>query len=300
MEAFFLLPLAGRMDLIRFLTARPSLGNLHFLREVVGSVPLEPKLPLLSIDRIPGSFFDTYRRKEVVILKAKRFLFIVVILLISGISRVGNATPITLSFGGEESRYSDRNEPGEPSADVFAGGARFTLTGDLLAITLENLTASPDGYTISEFYFNLSSRVGSILLDPGLNSGSLSIARNESADGMGTYDVAVDLGAGNAGIAPGDSLVVFLRVSGTGLTEEDFIERSNPHPGNNPQLAVMKFTQGPGGDSAFIGANPPQPVPEPATLALFIGGGLLTWGASWKRKRLLASSPESSTKGKEA
>ncbi|MGD8852167.1 MAG: hypothetical protein PVI28_07130 [Gammaproteobacteria bacterium] len=170
---------------------------------------------------------------------------------------------------------------------------------DLLSLTLTNLsdtsstgTDPDDGFTISQVFFNFSgTSTLTIDTDP---LGAASLAFDQPADGFGTFDVLLDLGAGNDGLLPnppaGNTATWIIDLGGTGFTENDFDLESDPlGPGGMTSTAALFFTQGPCDpeitdscveDSAFGSV-----VPVPAAVWLFGSGLLGLLGLSRRRSR---------------
>lgn len=195
---------------------------------------------------------------------------------------------------GFSSTTSDLTDPDLLDAtmdlDVTANGA--DSGGDLLTITLDNMsdtTGLPDdpdnGFTLSEAYFNFSGSHSLFALDPA-SQGDASLSFDTNADGFGRYDVKLDLGAGNAGLAPGDSDSWTIDLGDTGFTDTDFEEWSSIPPGETQAIAALFFSKGPCDpeitscveDSAFSipgtsdGTLPPSSIPVPAAIWLFSSG----------------------------
>jgi len=167
---------------------------------------------------------------------------------------------------------SDETDPSVLDARWVA-----TVNGDELTLQVTNLTAPPSGYTVSELYFNILGDVDARTLvlatKEGFPEAKMNVeeavpgngnAPGNKAGGFGRLDIFVDLAGGNTGVAPGASTtLVFSGVSGLG---DDLLnELSENPPGDFGVTAVTKFTQGPGGDSAFGSGSI---VPEPAMLVI--------------------------------
>ena len=176
---------------------------------------------------------------------------------------------------------SDDTDPG-----VLNARWEFSVYGDEFSLLVTNLTSEPNAYTVSEFYFNIVGDVGLLDLDVVDDAGfdHLSFRVDEALPGddnqsgykaarFGRFDVRLDLGRGNAGIAPGDS-ALFVFSGFEGFSDDLLNELSENPPGDASAIAVTKFTKGPNDDSAFGSSGG---VPEPSTLALLGLLPLTTW-----------------------
>lgn len=135
-------------------------------------------------------------------------------------------------------------------------------------MTVMNQTTDPPGeYILSEIFWNVDG-VQSLALTGDGGFAGWSMATNISADGFGTFDYKLDLGAGATGIAPGESATFTFTV--TAIPGEDpnfFSHLSIIPPGANPAIGAVKWQAGPGDDSAYTtgGTDQIPIVPEPAT-----------------------------------
>ena len=165
------------------------------------------------------------------------------------------------------------------SFDVTAGGADGG--DDLLTITLDNQTASPDAYTIDELYFNFTGDSSFVGFDSS-NTGSGAFSNTVTgADGFGTFDMNIT----GFGLATGSTEVWEIDLGTTGFAMSDFDVLSTIPPGDNEAIAVLKFVQGPLDDSAFgAGGVPPSEIPVPAAVWLFGSGLLGLVGIARRRK----------------
>ena len=126
--------------------------------------------------------------------------------------------------------------------------------------------------------FQLLDGVGATSIDRGLNQ--------FKADGDGYHDLLFSYTSGG-GFEGGDSSV-YLITSSLGITASMFDSKSLPGGGNGVWHAVLhaQNVDGPGTDSAWIGATP---IPEPQSYALLLAGlGLLGFIAGRGRKHISA------------
>ncbi len=147
---------------------------------------------------------------------------------------------------------------------VFDAIIDYSYATGVLTLDIQNDTASPYAYTLSNLCFNVSSDVTGMSI---LNDGSLtgtSLTPDDHGDGFGIFDYGFDLGQGNNGILAGGNETVTFNVTGSGLDTSDFFNGLSISP-NNPQLATIHFTRGPDGDSTWV---TPGIVPEPASISL--------------------------------
>ncbi len=162
------------------------------------------------------------------------------------------------------------------------------VAGTTLTLTLTNTSAS---FNLNELFFNATPNVSGLSLTSATHSdGNTNVAsawplvavggrgNPTKAGGFGTFDFTLDGPVGQtdpALIGPGESIVFALAIGGTGpFTVADFQELTSAP---NPSLAVVKFVNGPGDDSAFGNA-----VPEPST-GLLVAAGLSALAAVRRR-----------------
>ena len=184
-----------------------------------------------------------------------------------------------------------------PDASAFDARADWTYSelDQILCVTLYNDTAAPYPYTLSQFNFNTSDNVTGLALitdasSPFYNSDYPAASSGGSANGggFGSFDWSLDLGQGNNGILAGNSTTFYFDVAGDFLTASDFFSHGTTHPSGGG-VAIIHFTRGPGGDSAWgIPGSPPGDitvVPEPATMTLLgLGIAALTCGRARRRR----------------
>jgi hypothetical protein len=183
-------------------------------------------------------------------------------------------------------------------AGVLDAVVTFTITGgDTLSLKLDNTTAHPDAYTISELYFNGSALVSGLSAPTTDDSTSWSLSTNMPADGFGTFDYLLTAASNDPdAVQTSESIIFTMTISGTcandsSCTWQDFLGGSylgetfsTVPPGEFGTQVAAKFVQGPAindpgeeiEDSAFGASNDEgfPPVPEPTTLAL-VGLGLM-------------------------
>lgn len=175
------------------------------------------------------------------------------------------------AWAGSVLRLSDFSSD-QTAASHLLAELDFTVTGGSLSLRVANETTSPFAFDIDAIYFNAGPHITGLSLDGVAASAGWVIALNERADGFGVFDFALMTGLGNdpAEIGSGDSAEFSFSIAGTGpfLSTDFTTEFSTVPPGNLPALAVIKFINGPGDDSAFGGTI----IPEPATLVLLLSG----------------------------
>ena len=198
-----------------------------------------------------------------------RFMLIPLSAVFVAVSFCAGADIIT--FSGEA---SDSDAP----LSYFVATIDYTYnpgTG-LLFLTVTNQTAAPAGYTLSELFLNVSDNVtGLNLIGNGGFTGA-SFLPDGHAGGFGTFDYELDLGEGNAGLAPGASATFILHAGGVNLSLEDFFTGLSYQGGLTPAIAALKFTQGPDDDSVYTIPGDSPVLPEPGTWAILgIGTALL-------------------------
>lgn len=161
---------------------------------------------------------------------------------------------------------SDETDPALLDASID-----FSLSGDVLSLSILNLTSQPNTYDIDQVFFNAPIQVESLVLDPSLDGWNL--LRGEHAGGFGRFDYSLATSNGNDPfeIGPGELVRFELTVTANGpVSASDFAsEFSVIPPGDRPSIVAMKFVNGPGDDSAFGAA-----IPEPASLLLLALGGV--------------------------
>jgi hypothetical protein len=200
---------------------------------------------------------------------SKSSIFLLVSLLISQAGVVAARASSVLQLSNASSD--------ETPAGALDARLEFSLAGSTLLLTVTNQTSIGSdasagfGFDISDIYFNAPPEVSGIILDGDSTADGWLISTNEQADGFGVFDFALlgELGNDLGEIGPGASRQFELGLSGAGpFAETDFTSHfSTIPPGNRPALAAIKFTNGPGDDSAF-GAV----IPEPASLLLLLSG----------------------------
>lgn len=172
----------------------------------------------------------------------------------------GAASATTINLSGVSSDATPASEL-DASFDFSVTGATLTLT----------VTNTGSDFNINQIYFNGSDDVTSLSLTSATHSAQgdvtgiwAPVEPGSSADGFGAFDFALTDGVGETNvniIEPGEDIVFVFAITGTGLTDADFIVGNG-----SGYLAAAKFVNGPGDDSAF------GTVPEPGTLALLAFG----------------------------
>jgi hypothetical protein len=161
----------------------------------------------------------------------------------------------------------------------------FDSTSGALTLLIQNQTDAPSPYTISSFYFTVSSDVTDLIIQDNGGFTGASLTSPDHAGGFGWFDYGLDFGAGNTGLTSGDSVTVELTATGANLGIDDFFARGSWGGGLTDAVAAMHFTRGPGDDSAFtIPASGDVHTPEPATLVM-MGVGLVMTVAGRKSLR---------------
>ena len=226
---------------------------------------------------------------------------------------VAEAQAITFGFSGFT---SDGTDPALLDASlnlsITSDGASSGF--DLLTVTLDNYTAVPNAFTISEIYFNYTGDASLLNIESaGANTASISaISTNSanppsggpeygpSADGFGRYDVKISLGSF---LAPGTSTSWTIDMGVDGVSDGaggDFDLWSVALDVGDPvAVAALFFQQGPCDpdipdecieDSGFgipdesDGLFPPSSIPVPAAVWLF-GSGLIGLAGMARRKK---------------
>lgn len=176
-------------------------------------------------------------------------------------------------------------------ASSLGGTIDVQVAGSTLTLTLTNTSSS---FNIRALYFNGSTAVTGLTLtsathsDAGDVTSAWALLTPDSANGnptkaasFGTFDFLLSGPTGDVHpelVGPGESIVFVLAIQGTGpFTAADFEVLSD---GKDPSFAAAKFTNGPGGDSAFGSSI----VPEPATASL-LAAGLAALAAARRRPR---------------
>ena len=168
----------------------------------------------------------------------------------------------TITFSGPDISDND------PSYTVFDATIDYSYLAGVLTLDIQNDTASPYAFTLSELCLNVSNDVTGLSI---LNDGALSntsLTANSHGGPFGVFDYKFDLGQGNDGILAGNDQIVTFNVSGSNLDTADFFNGLTG--GAHPELATIHFTRGPGGDSAWVTPGDPGSgiVPEPASISL--------------------------------
>ena len=176
---------------------------------------------------------------------------------------------------------SDLSSDSTP-ASVLDATMDFSVAGTQLTLIVTNTTSAPNEFRITEVAFNGAANVAGLSLvsatsnTDGDVTGGWSLNNNVGMDGFGKFDFQLidGTGADPDQIASGENVTFVLNIAGTGpFADTDFIRLSSTPPGSTEALASIKFTGGPGDDSAF-GAV----VPVPAAAWLFGSAlGLMGW-----------------------
>lgn len=180
------------------------------------------------------------------------------------------------------------------SPEVLSATLAFSVTGDMLTVSVTNETAAPHAYYINNIFWSAAPNVTGLEL-VGPSGWTLDFAEDGNrASPFGEFDAALLGGVGNSPneVAPGETLDFVIRILGTGpFSDRDFgSEVSHIWSGQIPSLAAMKFIRGPCDDSARGNATAAHHVPEPMTVS-FMGAGLLAvWAMGRCRGRGGASS----------
>lgn len=166
-----------------------------------------------------------------------------------------------------------------PSADVLDATLTFEVTGPgQLELRAANLTADPDAFFVSQIFFNAQPNVTGLGFPGSAPAPGWELAFETGnggathADGFGIFDFVLRTMQQDLEIAPGESLVLSLAFTGSGVVASDFTSALSrlPAGGNLPSVAAAKFVRGPGDSSAF--GNTVHAVPEPgATVLLALG-----------------------------
>jgi len=198
---------------------------------------------------------------------------LILALLLSSISIGAHAVMLTLS-----DVSSDATD-----ASLLDATMQFDVTGTQLSLVVTNNTADPNAYRLTEVFFNANSNVSGLSYvsatssTDGIITSAWSLSTNQGADGMGKHDFALFDGTGNDPdqISSGENVTFLFNIGSAGVTATDFLELSTNPPGSIQAYAVIKFTGGPGDDSAFGGVTV---VPLPAAIWLLISGiSILPW-----------------------
>ncbi len=167
----------------------------------------------------------------------------------------------------------------ETPASVLDALLTFSVTGDVLTLTVTNETSAPSEFNINQVYFNATDNVTGLTLDPDVPGWRL--FTEEKAGKLGTHDFALIGPVGNGDpdlIVPLESVDFVFDITGLGpFSDSDFTTEFSEIPtGDTPTLAAAKFVNGPGDDSALGGV---VPVPGAALLAVFGLGlfGVVRW-----------------------
>lgn len=195
--------------------------------------------------------------------------------VVLGIAFTSGADQVT--FSGE---LSDMDQP---NLDVFAATIDYTFDASTNVLTMQvfNQTVSPNGYTLSELYFNVSNDVtGLTVLNNGGFTGA-ALTKNKKAGPFGAFDFFFDFQAkggkgvgANYGLAANSSVILTFQVTGNNLDIDDFFYGYSTGGGadKGDALACIKFTQGPGDDSVFaiqLDTYGNNVAPEPTSMVLF-------------------------------
>jgi hypothetical protein len=171
-----------------------------------------------------------------------------------------------------------------PASDLTAT-MNFSVMGDVLTLTVENLThTTTSGYNMNQLYFNASRDIEYLMLSgasgsmDGNNAAFWTVYSSSSqtgtkADGFGKFDWSLLDGVnGQAStIWPTETQTFTLTIGcrqGATCDASDFGFGLSSGKGQ-PVRAAAKFVSGPGGDSAFGGTTI---IPEPAPAALLALG----------------------------
>lgn len=204
----------------------------------------------------------------------------VCLIVMLGVGLGGSVEAAQIDFSGE---LSDMDQP---DLSVFQASIvyDFDPTTNVLTMQVFNNTVYPDGYTLSELFFNVSDDVtGMTILDNG-GFTRASLTENGRAGGFGIFDFFFDFqskgpGGANYGLAPNSSVTLTFRVTGDHLDTSDFFYGYSTGGGKDKgdAIAAIKFTQGPGDDSVYaiqLTRTDLDVIPEPTSLVL-LGTGVL-------------------------
>jgi len=165
----------------------------------------------------------------------------------------------------------------------------FSVVNSNLTLSVTNLTPENEGdpaFKMNRIYFNVADNIEGLTLtdissfDESATEGwILNYSENGFlVGGSGHFDVYLKGGQGNHSpvVKPGSTVSFLFQITGNGSYDDsDFITLSSPQGGHIISYAAAKFYND---NTSAFGATS---IPEPATLCLFMLGGLVLRRCSW-------------------